>query len=479
MQSEELAALVQKIQRLGCETQQIELKSANKGTPTRLYDTLSGFSNQDDGGVIIFGIDEETNFSVVGVYDAQDLQKKVTEQCKQMEPVVWPLFSVALIDEKIIVSAEIPGVDISDRPVFYRGVGRVKGSYIRVGESDEPMSEYEIYSYDAFRKRIRDDLRQVVTAKTNLFNEELLSKYINRVKQERKNLSQNVSDAEILELMGVLSDGVPTLSGVITFSKYPQGYFPQFCITAVALPGLQMGELGGEGERFLDNQRITGAVPEMLAQAVDFVRKNSRISTIIDENGKRNDKAEYPLKAVREAVLNALVHRDYSIHTEGVPIRIEMYRDRLEIKNSGGLYGKINIDSLGKVRPETRNAALANILEILDITENRYSGIPTIRSEFENAGLPEPVFSVCHGEFVVVLRNNIYKTDSSFLAKDMPKALIDFCLTPRSRTELVDFMGFSRYYTMSKIVQPLIDEGLLKLTMPDKPKSSKQRYVKA
>ncbi|MEG1887323.1 MAG: ATP-binding protein, partial [Oscillospiraceae bacterium] len=124
MQSEELIALVQKVQRLGCETQQIELKSANKGTPTRLYDTLSGFSNQDDGGVIIFGIDEETNFSVIGVYDAQDLQKKVTEQCKQMEPMVRPLFSVALIDEKAIVSAEIPGVDISERPVFYKGVGR-------------------------------------------------------------------------------------------------------------------------------------------------------------------------------------------------------------------------------------------------------------------------------------------------------------------------------------------------------------------
>ena len=120
--------------------------------------------------------------------------------------------------------------------------------------------------------------------------------------------------------MGVLSDGVPTLAGVMTFLKYPQGYFPQLCITAVALTGLQMGELGDEGERFLDNQRITGAIPEMLEQAVDFVQKNSRISTIIDEYGKRNDKAEYPLKAIREANLNALVHRDYSIHTEGVPI---------------------------------------------------------------------------------------------------------------------------------------------------------------
>lgn len=123
------------------ERQTVELKAANKGCPSRLYDTLSSFSNQDSGGIIVFGIDEAKDYEIVGVYDPQDLQKKVTEQCKQMEPMVRALFTVCEIDEKIIVSAEIPGVDISERPVFYKGVGRVKGSYVRVGEADEPMSE--------------------------------------------------------------------------------------------------------------------------------------------------------------------------------------------------------------------------------------------------------------------------------------------------------------------------------------------------
>ena len=77
-------------------------------------------------------------------------------------------------------------------------------------------------------------------------------------------------------------------------------------------------------------------------------------------------------KAVREAILNALVHRDYNFHTENVPIRIEMYR--MEVINSDSLYGKISINPLGKVRPKTRNAALANMLELLNVTEIRYSG---------------------------------------------------------------------------------------------------------
>ena len=183
------------------------------------------------------------------------------------------------------------------------------------------------------------------------------------------------------------------------------------------------------------------------------------------------DKPEYPIKAVREAILNALVHRDYSFHTENVPIRIEMYRDRMEILSSGGLYGKITIDALGKVRPETRNAALANMLELLHITENRYSGIPTIRNEFAKAGLPAPVFSVLHGEFRVVMKN-------SFFSEGMHagESLLDFCEFPRTRAEIVAFVGKSKNYVMSQIVTPLVQSGQLKMTLPDKPKSPSQKF---
>ena len=474
MQTDALKKLVMDICNKQSESQNIEVKAATKGCPTRLFDTLSSFSNQDEGGVIVFGLDENEDFAIKGVYDPQDLQKKVTEQCKQMEPSVRALFSICEIEGKIIVSAEIPGVDISERPVFYKGVGRIKGSYVRVGESDEPMSEYEIYSYEAFRKRIRDDIRTISNSKMQLLDEKRMKDYLDAVKNERKNLAENVSSEEIMELMGITADGTPTLSGLMTFSKYPQTYFPQLCITAVALPGTEMGNVGDDSERFIDNKRITGAIPDMLEEAVEFVRKNSRTKTIIDEAGHRNDKAEYPIKAVREAILNALVHRDYSIHTENVPIRIEMYRDRMEITNSGGLYGKISIDELGKVHPETRNAVLANILELLKVTENRYSGIPTMRTECLNAGLPAPIFSVVHGEFKVVIKNGYNKE-----AQSISDSIVEFCLTPRTRAELIAFTGKSRTYTMTQMVQPLIDSGKLKLTLPEKPKSSKQKFVKA
>ena len=310
--------------------------------------------------------------------------------------------------------------------------------------------------------------------KPNMIDEIRMEKYLSAIRKERKNLAENVSKDEILELMGITSDGVPTLAGLMVFSKYPQGYFPQLCITAVSLPGTEMGAVGDDDERFIDNKRITGAIPDMLEDAVEFVRKNSRIKTIIDDNGRRADKPEYPVKAVREAILNALVHRDYSIHTENVPVRIEMYRDRMEIINSGGLYGKISIDALGKVRPETRNAALANMLELLNITENRYSGIPTMRNEFAKAGLPAPIFSAVHGEFKVIMKNGLYSDE-----EPADESVVEFCSTPRTRAEIVDFIGKSKNYVMSKIVNPLVKGGKLRMTIPDKPKSPNQRFVKA
>jgi len=471
IQKEELIALVGRVHAYQCEMQTVEIKSAHSGCPTKLFDTLSSFSNQDSGGVVLFGVAEAEGYEVLGVYDPQDLQQRVAEQCKQMQPAVRPLFSVADIEDRIVVSAEIPGVDISDRPVFYKGVGRVKGSFIRVGDADEPMSDYEIYSYDAYRRRIRDDIRTVELAYVAHFNTELLDAYIAAIKKNKPN-TEKLSSEEILQLMGIVRDGVPTLAGVLCLSSYPQAAFPQLCVTAVVIPGTQMGETGLDGERFLDNKRIEGTIGEMLEETIRFVGRNMREKTIVGSDGKRNDKTEYPINAVREAVLNALMHRDYSIHTEGTPVRVLMFNDRMEIWSEGGLYGKLTIDSIGKVHADTRNQTLVNILEIQKIAENRYSGIPTIRSEMTAFHLPEPIFENRRGNFIVTLKNGRMVGTGS--ENGMP--LLDFCHEPKTREEIASFLNITQYYAMKTQVNPLVEDGKLKMTIPDKPKSRNQRY---
>lgn len=488
----ELEQLVRDIVRQRCERQNIELKRAAKGTPERLYDTLSSFSNQTGGGIILFGIDEKNNFALTGVYDAQDLQTQITNQALQMQPVVRPLFTVAEIDGKTIVSAEISECDLFEKPCFYQGAGRMRGAYVRVGDADLPMTEYEIYSYEVFKRKIQDELRVVERADSEDFNSDTLDEYFIHVKKKKPNLASQPKE-KILKLQGLLDNQKPTVAGLMLLGEYPQAYFPQLSIIAMVVDGTEIGQLGEQGERFIDDQRIEGSIPQMLESAVAFVRRNSRNATIIDETGKRVDRTEYPMMAVREIILNALVHRDYSIHTENSPIRVILYQDRLEVENPGGLYGRITLDDLGKMAADTRNPFLAGGLEVLLGTENRFSGIPTVMQEMKKAGLPPAVFTNRRGTFKVTLYNQqkqaedaamaVAEAETPYLVAKLPastRKILAYCQQPRSRSEIAAHLQQENpYYVARRYIKPLVEQGMLELTMPESPRSKNQRYVAA
>lgn len=475
MLTNELIELVSLIRRQKAEGQTLEVKAAEKGCPQRLYDTLSSFSNQDTGGTIVFGLDEKHDFALVGVYDLQDLQKNVTEQCNQMEPPVRAVFTTAEIDGKNVCSAEIPGVDFSERPCYYQGKGKVKGSYIRVGDADLPMTDYELYSYEAFRKHLHDDERPIERSSMSTLDTMQVQNYLLQKKMERPGFAQLPED-QALEMLNVTRNGVPTLAAVMNFCVYPQGYLPQLAITAVVVPGTEIGQHDGMDSRFLDNKRIEGTIKTMVEDAITFCKRNMKVQTIIDpETGRRKDRTEYPMEAIREAVLNALIHRDYSHLTEGTPVQINFFTNRLEIHSPGSLYGRMTVEQLGHARPDLRNPALAVMTEVLVGAENRYSGIPTIRREMAAHNLPEPVFENRRNEFVVVLYNG---TDIK-PAQEKPEAatLLEYCLEPRSRKEIAQFLKLKTVsYAMDRYICPLLEEGKLEMTMPEKPKSTHQKY---
>ncbi len=473
MQEKDLKELVERIISEKHEGKNIELKAAEHDCPKKIYDTLSSFSNQDDGGIIVFGVDEKTDYNLVGVYDPQDLQVQINNQCKEMEPVVRSLITVARVDGKDVVSAEIPGIEITQRPCYYKGKGKIKGSYIRVGESDEQMTDYEIYSYEAYRQKYQDDVRVVENASFDTINQLAFEEYKIKCKKDKPNISQ-VPDEKFNELLSITKKGKLTLASVMLFGLYPQAYFPQLSIIATRVSGKEIGSIGDGGERFIDNKRIEGSIPEMLDSALSFVRNNMKTSTIINPNtGKRFDKSEYPMTAIREVVLNALVHRDYSFHTEGMPIQLIMYSDRIEIKNPGGLYGRLSIDQLGNTQPDTRNPVLAVAMETMRLTENRYSGIPTIRMEMKNAGLPAPKFEDIRGNFVVTLYNSV----TEVVEDDIEKSILTFCSVPRSRTEIANFLGISTAsYAITKYIKPLMKSGNIDIENKEHPNSPNQKY---
>lgn len=478
MLPENLKELVNEIINQKTEKQDIELKAAEKGCPSRLYDTLSSFSNQDTGGILIFGIDETQNFKIVGVYDLQDLQKKVTEQCLQMEPPVRAVFTVAEYDGVYICSAEIPGLDISERPCYYTGKGRIKGSYIRVGDADLPMTDYELYSLEAFRKHLHDDERVVERANLESLDQDSVTAYIEQKKIDRPKFAQ-LPENMMYEMLNILRNGKPTLAALLNFGIYPQGYFPQLGITAIVVPGTAIGDTTEQDVRFLDNKRIEGSLTAMVKEAIAFCVRNMKVRTVIDRTtGERKDQTEYPVAAIREAVLNAVIHRDYSFYTEGMPIQIDMFIDRMEIHSPGSLYGRMTVDQLGIAKTDIRNPALAVMAESMTEAENRYSGIPTMRNEMKAYGLPEPKFENRRNEFVVTFYNTVEAGTAETDVEIGKKNLLDFCRIPRTRKEIADFLQVKTVgYAINKYVRPLVEAGMLQMTCPERPKSRTQKYI--
>lgn len=477
---EELHDLANNICKQRAETQTIELKAAHEGCPKRLYDTLSSFSNQDSGGIIVFGIDENKGYQPVGVYDLQDLQKKVTEQCNQMVPPVRAVFTIAELEGTWICSAEIPSIDLSGRPCYYGGAGRLKGAYIRVGDADLPITDYELYSYEAFQKHLHDDERPVERAELSLLDGDALEGYLLQRRQERPGFAQ-LPREQAYELLNITRGGIPTLAAILNFGLFPQGYFPQLGITAIVVPGTRIGDTGSEFTRFLDNKRIDGTIKSMTEEALNFCMRNMKVRTSISpETGARTDRTEYPISAIREAVLNALIHRDYSQYTEGTPVQIDFFTDRLEIHSPGSLYGRMTVEQLGIEHPDLRNPALAVMTEVLTGAENRYSGIPTIRNAMADYGLPEPKFENRRNEFVVTLYNTPSTPEKAAATEEMPSPehdVLSFCNTPRTRQEIADYVGVKTvFYVMQHYVKPLLETGQLAMTLPKRPKSRNQKY---
>lgn len=185
----------------------------------------------------------------------------------------------------------------------------------------------------------------------------------------------------------------------------PPAVFPSLFVAFLDFPGVSPAQKGPRGERFLENIRIEGTLPEMIDEAERVVARNMRRSTVV-KGFRRDDIPEYPPEAVREAIINALAHRDYSMYSLGTHLQIRMFPDRLEIENQGGLYGHLTEDSLGVENPTNRNATLMRLLEELEIVENRGSGIRTMVEAMRKIHLSPPKFSNRHTNFLITFYNH-------------------------------------------------------------------------
>ena len=410
-----------------------------------------------------------------------------------MEPAIRVDILPMEYDGKNILAVKVDEIAQNKKPCYYKPKGLKNGSYTRIGDRDELMTDYEIYALQSYNDHIFEDTRPNKRATISDLDQDELNKYIDKLKLDKPNFSKNSFD-KCLKICGIIDNNdnriYPTLAGTLIFGEYPQSFFPQLFVACVVVPGVELGDVGEHGERFLDNKRIEGTIEEMLEETMNFLQRNMKISVIIDFNGKRINRTEYPMKALREAVANALIHRDYSTQTENAYISVYMYNDRIEILNPGALYGTNKIEKLGTATTmEARNPTIVRILEEKSsVIENRHSGIPTMRREMKKYGLPEPEFYEERDSFKVIFRNgnisygNIKSGQvsgqvSSQLIK-YQQMVLEFCLSPKSTSEIKRFLGLnSRNYVREKIIKPLIENNFLDYTNKNHINASNQKYI--
>jgi ATP-dependent DNA helicase RecG len=410
MSREEILELIADVQQLQSELDDIEVKSARGGTPQRLYEPLSAFANRTGGGVILFGLDESRNFEIVGVGNAHRLQEEIGHLANaDMEPALRPEFTVEEIEGKIVVAVEVFELTAALRPCFYRPAGLQRGSYIRVGNTNRLMTDYEIFGYVSARTQPAFDEEPIRDATIENLDRLKLEDYLAQLKRTRpyatylnQPFEQALAQLHVVrEVDGVLH---PTLAGLLMFGKYPQEFEIQLVITFLQYFGATETEATPRGERFLDNRKFEGTIPEIVDSAVNQVLANIRKSSLI-EGIYRQDIPEYPERAVREAIVNAIAHRDYSHFVRGSYIQIRLFADRLEIQSPGGLYGNVTEDTIENEQ-STRNRLLMRMMEDLHLVENRGSGIRSMLEAMRQANLEPPRFQDRRSSFWVIFRNH-------------------------------------------------------------------------
>lgn len=410
MTREELLQLIAEAQQHQCELDDVEVKSAQQGTPQRLFESLSAFANRTGGGVILFGIEEKKNFEIVGVGNTHQLQEKISNLvASQMEPALRPEFTVIEVEGKTILAIEVYELPAEQKPCFYKPAGLQKGSYIRVGNTNRLMIDYEIFGYVSTRTQPTFDEEPVKDATIEDLDREKINEYLEQLRRTRPQaIYLNQSFEQVLKQLRIIREvnGImcPTLAGLLVFGKYPQSFEPQLMITFLQYYGTTETEKTPRGERFLDNRKFEGRIPEMVESAVNYALTSMRKSSLI-EGLWRRDIPEYPAEAVREAIVNAVAHRDYSNYVRGSYVQIRLFADRLEIQSPGGLYGNVTVETLEEEQ-STRNRILMRLMEESHLVENRGTGIRTMLEAMRNANLEPPRFQDKRTSFWVTFYNH-------------------------------------------------------------------------
>lgn len=386
------------------ETEKVEFKDARQGVPKELWRSISSFSNSPGGGIIIFGITNQTGGAtkVVGGLDLAVLQEKIVSYLreKMKYPGDYSLKIFELEGQKLLalLLCEIPR---EIKPCYYQELGMPRGACIRSGNTNRSITEEELRSFLRFSPQYKYDRSVAVDTSQELLSTEKIALYLEKsAKRTGRKISPTLSSEKVLKNLGVIveQDGkiISTVGGYLTFAKdSPQELeqFSRYIVRCVRYAG------GTTSTPIIDQKDIDGTLDIQIDEVHKFILKNISMGAKI-VGTKRVEDFEYPSDAIREIVANAIIHRDYMI--TGTFSQVVVFTDRVEISNPGTLPPGITIDNL-KESQFSRNEVIANLMRGLDYMEEFGRGIDLIYARMAEYKLVKPLFKNRSNTFKVTL----------------------------------------------------------------------------
>ncbi len=361
-----------------------------------LADELAAFANTD-GGIMLCGVTDSGDIQGMSREQMDELEKLLTEICTDtIKPSIRPaIFRTEIEEGKPFLLVEVPpGYALHDSP---------GGGYHRVGSSKRKMTSDERLRLSQQRGQTRFlwfDKQPVPGTGFGSLDESLWKPLLSA--------EGAAAPALALEKMGLLTNDEngttrTTVAGALLCTRSPEEWLPNACISATCYRGTDRAS----GQ--IDAQTITGPLNQQISEAVAFAVRNMRVGAY--KNPARVDLPQYSEKALFEAIVNAVAHRDYTI--QGSKIRLSMFTDRLEINSPGNLPNNLTIDSMA-VRQSTRNEALTSMLGRIPVEdiqgsgerqffmERRGDGVPTIFRETRDLSGKKPEYQLIDNSDLVL-----------------------------------------------------------------------------
>ena len=423
------------------------------------------FLNYKEGGIIYVGIRKDGQ--VVGIKDIDLTQLQIKDRIKNnIQPSTLGLFDVTVetIDNKEIIKVIISSG--TEKPYYLRKKGRTpEGCYIRIGSSKERMTERMIE--EMFARRIKNSLKEIESPRQDLTFRQL------KIHYEGNGMILNDNFARNLNLL--------TDEGKYNYNAYLLADENNISIKLVKYLGTSKMEL-------IENQEYGYCCLITATQRIlDRLTAENTVYAKIEYNG-RKEVEMIDSKALKEAVINAMVHSDYTLTT--TPI-IELYSDRIEITSGGGLPQGLSQEEFLEGVTAPRNKELIRVFKDVDLIENIGSGVLRILDAYDKSCFKfmdhflrvsfkykENPFEYDEKTDKKTTKKTDKKTTKKIKVKPQEKDVLNFCKDAKTLKEITTYFGFKDISTFKKnYINPLLEKGTLQLTIPEQPKNRNQKYI--